>query len=147
MQDLALYIIKQLVNHPDDVTVEEQNSGQGEVTLLLNVNPEDMGIVIGKSGQTIKAVRRILSIRAMAENVRVSLQLSEPEGGSKPSAVSTQSSEEVIETEEVEGQGAKESEEITENETTAESEQPVTESQSEEHSNTDTEDNSKKDES
>lgn len=86
MKDLADYIIKQLVNNPDDVSIEETDSSQGEITLVASVNPEDMGIVIGKSGQTIKAIRRILSIRAMNENVRVNLQLTEPEGRRQPSA-------------------------------------------------------------
>ena len=38
-----------------------------------------MGLVIGKGGQTIHAIRKILTVRAIAENVRVNLQLNEPE--------------------------------------------------------------------
>lgn len=93
MKDLADYIIKQLVNNPDDVSIEETDSSPGEITLVASVNPEDMGIVIGKSGQTIKAIRRILSIRAMNENVRVNLQLTEPEGARQLSADSSQPSD------------------------------------------------------
>lgn len=82
MKDLVEYIVKGIVNHPDDVQVDENNQG-GEVYLVLNVNPEDMGIVIGKSGQTIKAIRKILTVRAMAENARVYLQLGEPNDGQR----------------------------------------------------------------
>src|SRR5216684_4045407 len=80
MSDLILYIVKSLVTNPDAVSVEEQNDG-GQVNLLLTVDPADMGLVIGKSGNTIKAIRKVLIVKAMADNVRVNLQLAEPEGG------------------------------------------------------------------
>lgn len=77
MSDLVNYIIRQLVNHPDDVSVQEQRDGSS-VDVMVSVNPEDMGLVIGKNGQTIRAIRKILITKAMAENVKVSLQLTEP---------------------------------------------------------------------
>ena len=63
MKDLVEYIVKSLVTKPDGVSVEETNSEEG-VNLLLKVDPEDMGLVIGKAGQTIKAIRRLVLIRA-----------------------------------------------------------------------------------
>jgi predicted RNA-binding protein YlqC (UPF0109 family) len=80
MKDLLEYIVKNLVSNPDAVTVEEENQ-DGNVNLYLTVDPTDMGIVIGKGGQTIHSLRKILTVRAIAENVRVNLQLVEPEGG------------------------------------------------------------------
>lgn len=77
MNDLILYLAKSLVNHPDDVSVSEQRLN-GQINLTLTVNPEDMGLIIGKGGQTIKAIRKILIVKAMADNNRVSLQLAEP---------------------------------------------------------------------
>lgn len=79
MKELLDYIVKQIVNHPDDVLIEENIDGSN-INYLLSVNPEDMGMVIGKKGQTIKAIRKILAIRAMIENVRVNVQLNEPQG-------------------------------------------------------------------
>ncbi len=79
MKDLVEYIVKQLVTNPDDVVVDEQNE-PGIVNLILTVNPEDMGIVIGKNGQTIKAIRKVLTVRAIADNVRINLQLTEVPG-------------------------------------------------------------------
>ena len=76
MNDLILYLAKSLVNHPDDVSVSEQRLN-GQINLTLTVNPEDMGLIIGKGGQTIKAIRKILIVKAMADNNRVSLQLAE----------------------------------------------------------------------
>lgn len=78
MNELLDYVVKSLVSHPDDVkvTLSEQES---EISLSLSVNPEDMGVVIGKAGQTIKAIRKLLVVRAMAENphIRVNLNLEE----------------------------------------------------------------------
>lgn len=79
MKDLVEYIVGQIVNKPDAVEVLEVKSNEG-IELTLQVDPEDMGIVIGKGGQTIKAIRKILIIRAMADNSRVNLRLIEPEG-------------------------------------------------------------------
>lgn len=74
MRDLVEYIVKQIVTTPDDVVVSEDYQDSA-VVLTLKVNPVDMGIVIGKGGQTIKAIRKVLTVRAMHDNVRVSLQL------------------------------------------------------------------------
>lgn len=90
MRDLVEYIVKSMVSNPDAVSVTEDNQ-EGEVRLLLSVDPTDMGMVIGKKGQTIKALRKLLTVKAMADNVRVSLQLSEPEGQSE--SVSSNSGE------------------------------------------------------
>ena len=79
MKDLVEYIVKQLVTNPDDVVVDEQNE-PGMVNLILTVSPQDMGIVIGKNGQTIKAIRKVLTVRAIADNVRINLQLTEVPG-------------------------------------------------------------------
>lgn len=81
MKDLILYIVKGFVSHPDEVEVTEEVNGS-EVTLKLKVNDEDMGMVIGKAGQTIKALRKIVTVRAMADNVRVYLQIEEPQKNS-----------------------------------------------------------------
>ena len=79
MKDLLEYIVKNLVTKPDAVNIDEQRDN-GNVNLNLSVDPSDMGLVIGKGGQTIHAIRKLLTVRAIAENVRVNLQLIEPEG-------------------------------------------------------------------
>ncbi len=78
MKDLLEYIVKSLVNKPEAISIDEQTDA-GNVNLTLIVDPSDMGLIIGKSGQTIRAIRKLLTIRAIAENVRVNLQLNEPE--------------------------------------------------------------------
>lgn len=87
MKDLLNYIVTNLVTNPDAVLIEEQTEG-GIVNLLLTVDPKDMGLIIGKNGQTIRSLRRLLTVRAIAENVRVNLQLAEPPGESSEKQVS-----------------------------------------------------------
>lgn len=92
MKDLVEYIAKSIVTKPEEVLVEEKELEPGVVELTLTVNPEDMGLIIGKGGQMIKAIRRLLTVRAMAEEVKVNLQLAEPEG-SKSAGEQTSESE------------------------------------------------------
>lgn len=77
MKDLLSFIVTSLVTKPEAVSIEEQKS-DGDVSLTLAVDPSDMGLVIGKGGQTIRAIRKLLTVRAIAENVRVNVQLIEP---------------------------------------------------------------------
>ena len=88
MKDLLNFIIISLVTKPEAVFVDEQTV-DGNVNLILTVDPSDMGLIIGKGGQTIRAIRKLLTVRAIAENVRVNLQLTEPEG--QPTADKTSS--------------------------------------------------------
>lgn len=78
MKDLLNYIVTSLVTKPEDVIIDEQ-AEEGGITYILTVNPEDMGLIIGKGGQTIKSIRKLLIVRAMAENLRVNLQLNDPQ--------------------------------------------------------------------
>ena len=60
MKDLISYIVKALVDQPDQVTVTEIEGGQ-TVVLELSVAKSDMGKVIGKKGRNAQAIRTILS--------------------------------------------------------------------------------------
>jgi predicted RNA-binding protein YlqC (UPF0109 family) len=77
------YVIKSLVDHPDDVKIERKVDEMG-VLLSVRVNQEDMGQVIGKGGATIKAIRNLVKIVGMRNRARVNLKLEEPvkKGGS-----------------------------------------------------------------
>ncbi|OGE25630.1 hypothetical protein A3H85_03570 [Candidatus Daviesbacteria bacterium RIFCSPLOWO2_02_FULL_40_8] len=78
MKDLLDYLVKSLVGKPDEVKIEDKTDESG-LTFTLTVSPEDMGLVIGKGGQTIRSLRKMLTARAMAENStqRVYLNLTE----------------------------------------------------------------------
>ncbi len=77
MKDLLNFIVTSLVTKPEAIKIDEQNDN-GNVNLNLIVDPSDMGLIIGKGGQTIRAIRKLLTVRAIADNVRVNLQLNEP---------------------------------------------------------------------
>ena len=59
MKELLLYIARSLVQHPDQVTVTEVETGD-ELTLELRVAPEDMGRVIGRQGRIAKEIRTLI---------------------------------------------------------------------------------------
>ncbi len=88
MKDLLNFIVTSLVTKPEAVSIDEQIE-EGTVNLNLTVDPSDMGLIIGKNGQTIRAIRKLLTVRAIAENVRVNLQLTEPAGAPLPAAEET----------------------------------------------------------
>ncbi len=77
------YVVKSLVDHPDDVKVDRKVDEMG-VLLTLMVHAEDMGQVIGRNGNTAKAIRSLLRVVGIKNNARVNLKIEEPEGGRGP---------------------------------------------------------------
>jgi len=82
-QEFVEYIIKAIVANPDDVKVDRTVDERG-VLLTLHVNPTDIGYVIGRQGQTAKAVRTLTKIIGAKNNARVNLKIMEPEGSRGP---------------------------------------------------------------
>jgi predicted RNA-binding protein YlqC (UPF0109 family) len=76
------FLIKALVDHPDDVKIKRTVDEMG-VLMTLDVNPEDMGKVIGRQGNTAKAIRILLRVVGMKNNARVNLKINEPAGGQR----------------------------------------------------------------
>ena len=73
MKELLLYIARNLVEHPEQVTVE---SFEGDPLVLeLRVAPEDMGKVIGRGGRIAKEIRAIMKSVAQRRGVRVSVEI------------------------------------------------------------------------
>lgn len=79
-QEFLEYLVKSLVDHPDDVNVDRKVDEMG-VLLTLRVNALDMGQVVGRQGTTAKAIRSLLKIVGVKNNARVNLKIEEPEGG------------------------------------------------------------------
>ena len=82
-RDFVEYIVKQVVDHPDQVAVDRTVDEMG-VLITLKVAKEDMGKVIGKSGQTAKSIRILLRVIGSKNNARVNLKIVEPDGSSAP---------------------------------------------------------------
>lgn len=73
------YLVKSIVDHPDDVVVDRKVDEMG-VLLSLKVHVQDMGQVVGRQGATAKAIRSLLRIVGIKNNARVNLKIEEPEG-------------------------------------------------------------------
>ena len=74
------YVVKALVDHPDEVKINRTVDEMG-VLLTMDVHSEDMGKIIGRSGNTAKAIRTLLRVVGMKNDARVNLKINEPEGG------------------------------------------------------------------
>lgn len=76
------YIVKSIVDNPDDVKIERTIDEKG-VLITLSVNPKDMGMVIGRQGSTAKAIRTLLRVVGAKSDARVNLKIEEPEGSER----------------------------------------------------------------
>jgi predicted RNA-binding protein YlqC (UPF0109 family) len=76
-EDFLEYLAKGLVDNPDDVTVVKTVDEMGTL-LTLDVNPEDMGQIIGRQGATAKAIRTLVRVCGMKGQARVNVKINEP---------------------------------------------------------------------
>src|SRR3989338_700960 len=79
-RDFVEFIVKQMVTDQDAVEVVRTVDEMG-VLITLKVSKDDMGRIIGKNGQTAKAIRVLLRIIGSKNNARVNLKIIEPDGG------------------------------------------------------------------
>ncbi len=78
-QQFLEYVVKSIVDHPDDVKIDRKVDEMG-VLLSLKVHLQDMGQVVGRQGATAKAIRSLLRIVGIKNSSRVNLKIEEPEG-------------------------------------------------------------------
>lgn len=76
-------VVRSIVNNPGDVKSTRTIDERG-VLITLDVNPADMGYVIGRQGQTARSIRTLLKIVGAKNNARVNLKINEPVGGRGP---------------------------------------------------------------
>lgn len=74
MQELLEFILKHIVNYPDEVVVSKEEDGE-IVRFHITVNPEDAGLVIGKEGKVINAIRNLIRVPAVKEQKKVYLDI------------------------------------------------------------------------
>jgi predicted RNA-binding protein YlqC (UPF0109 family) len=84
-QEFLEFVVKGLVEHQADVKVTRVVDEMG-VLLTLDLNADDMGKVIGRSGNTAKAIRTLLRVVGMKNSARVNLKINEPAGGRQDGA-------------------------------------------------------------
>ena len=97
-QEFVEFIVKSIVDTPDVVQTERKVDEMG-VLITLKVDPKDLGQVIGRQGQTAKAIRTLLRVVGAKRQARVNLKIYEPEG-SRPSKPRGQQQEETSKPEE-----------------------------------------------
>ncbi len=74
MQELLTYMLKNMIKGPVEITEENQ---EGFIVYKVSVPQDQIGMVIGKGGKTINALKNILKIRAIKEDVRIDIQIQE----------------------------------------------------------------------
>lgn len=75
MKEFVEYIAKHLVDHPDNVVVEEKTPEENKIVVSLKVQSEDIGKVIGKQGKTAQAMRTLLTAVAAKDSKRAILEI------------------------------------------------------------------------
>ena len=78
MKEFVEYIVKNLVDHPDKVQINEIG-GTHTLIIELSVEKSDVGKIIGKKGKTINAIRTLLMSVASRNGIRVNLEIIEDE--------------------------------------------------------------------
>jgi len=81
-KDFLEFLVKSIVDHPDDVEVDRKVDEMG-VLLTLKVHPQDMGQIVGRGGSTAQSIRSLLRIVGIKNNARVNLKIVEPEGSTR----------------------------------------------------------------
>jgi uncharacterized protein len=75
MEEFIEYIVKRIVDHPENVSIEARTSSENKIILSLRVHSDDVGKVIGKKGKTAEAMRTLLSAIASKEHQRAVLEI------------------------------------------------------------------------
>ncbi len=89
------HVVKSLVDNPQDVKINRTVDEMG-VLITLDVNSADMGKIIGRDGNTAKAIRTLLRVVGMKNNARVNLKINEPEGSTRPMKEKSRSFEDAV---------------------------------------------------
>ena len=77
VKDFLIYLSKSLVSCPDEVLVTERTLEDGTEEYTIKVSPSDMGRIIGRNGKTARALRLLVSAKALIENKRTLVEIAE----------------------------------------------------------------------
>jgi len=84
-KEFLKYVVTSIVENPEDVKIDRTVDEMG-VLLSLSVHPDDMGKIIGRQGNTARAIRTLLKVVGLKNNARVNLKINEPEGSERARA-------------------------------------------------------------
>lgn len=74
MKEILETIIKNLVDNPDEVVIEETTNAKSIICYKVKVAKEDMGKVIGKQGRMAKAIRSVMRAISIREHKKVTVE-------------------------------------------------------------------------
>jgi len=100
MKELLDHIVKSIVNHPDNVVIEEKESQDfpGLIILTIDVAEDDKGVVIGRKGRTINAIRDLITINAIRNDKRVKVLIKDDKAGHRDDTETPKQQEEQVTT-------------------------------------------------
>lgn len=75
MKEFIEFVAQHLVDHPENVVVEEKSKEDNKIVFALKVGQEDIGKVIGKQGKTAQAMRTLLTAIAAKEGKKAILEI------------------------------------------------------------------------
>lgn len=75
MKDFLKYLVALLVDHPDELAIEERPFGETVTQYIITSNPEDTGKIIGKEGKIIQALRNVCKILAVKEGKQIRIEI------------------------------------------------------------------------
>jgi len=76
MKDTLVYVLTRIVDHPEDVVVDE-STVEDKTVLTIHANQEDLGKIIGKSGRIIRSLRDLIKLMAAKQGVYVDVVIAE----------------------------------------------------------------------
>ncbi len=75
MQNLLEYILKNITKYPEEIKITTTTDKDLTQIYNVKVNPDDMGIIIGKKGKVISSIRKLLKVKAIKNRLRFQLYL------------------------------------------------------------------------
>lgn len=79
MKDFIAFLLNQIIQNPEAMEITQEDDG-GLQTYKIKVAQEDMGLVIGKAGKTIRSIRSLVRAKAIKDGVRIKVELVETDG-------------------------------------------------------------------
>lgn len=76
MKDLLVYLLQNIVENVEAMSVEEKTEGD-KILLVIHLDQQDIGKVIGKHGRVIRALRDVIKIAATKQNIFVDVTIAE----------------------------------------------------------------------
>ena len=75
MKNLLEFLLIHLVDHPDEIVISEEQDNFDNAVFRVNAHPDDMGQIIGRGGSRIRAIRKIVQMKAtqLSQNFKIYL--------------------------------------------------------------------------